>query len=648
MILTPYLLIFYKDNFRQQTLSALILFLNYDMKIPINIVTGQLKEEEIIVGIDLGTTNSLVAYINKSDQKPLAIADSAGDAIVPSIIYFDENHQPVVGKQAHEHLIDHPERTIYSVKRLLGKSYKDIETHESHFAYKIIDDNSEGLVKIEAGGIYYSPIELSAMILKELKERASHFLRSDIKKAVVTVPAYFNDSQRQATRNAGKLAGLEVLRIVNEPTAASLAYGLGLKADELQTIAVYDLGGGTFDISILNIENGIFEVLSTNGDTYLGGDDFDRTIVEFWKSKYQIADGNKQQIQELRLAAERAKIALSSSTSSEQKLSLGDNIYNLNLSLAEFQNLIFPIVTKTMDCCKIAMKDSGLTLADIKHVILVGGSTRTPFVKEQVTQFFNQAQIHDQINPDEVVALGAAIQADVLAGNRRDLLLIDVTPLSLGIETLGGLMDTIIPRNTKVPAAAAREYTTSKDGQTHIKISVYQGERDMVVENRKLGEFVLSGIPAMPAGLPKIEIKFQLNADGILKVSAKELRSGIEQTVEVKPQYGLTDSEVEKMLLDSFTHAQADINLRLLVESQTEAQQLLYTTEKFLKNHADKLNQEEEKQTQDARDKLKLALQSNDRQVVISATEFLNEVTKPFAERLMDIAIAEAMKGKKI
>jgi molecular chaperone HscA len=294
------------------------------------------------------------------------------------------------------------------------------------------------------------------------------------------------------------------------------------------------------------------------------------------------------------------------------------------------------------------MKDSGLTLADIKHVVLVGGSTRTPFVKEQVTQFFNQAQIHDQINPDEVVALGAAIQADVLAGNRRDLLLIDVTPLSLGIETLGGLMDTIIPRNTKVPAAAAREYTTSKDGQTHIKISVYQGERDMVVENRKLGEFVLSGIPAMPAGLPKIEIKFQLNADGILKVSAKELRSGIEQTVEVKPQYGLTDSEVEKMLLDSFTHAQADINLRLLVESQTEAQQLLYTTEKFLKNHADKLNQEEEKQTQDARDKLKLALQSNDRQVVISATEFLNEVTKPFAERLMDIAIAEAMKGKKI
>ncbi|MBI3232526.1 MAG: Fe-S protein assembly chaperone HscA [Bacteroidetes bacterium] len=618
------------------------------MKIPINIVTGQLKEEEIIVGIDLGTTNSLVAYINKNGGNPTTIADSTGEVIVPSVIYFDQNNQPIVGVEAHQHLIDSPENTIYSVKRLLGKSYKDIEQTQSHYSYRIIDDKTEGLVKIACGGIYYSPIELSAMILKELKERASHFLRTDIKKAVITVPAYFNDSQRQATRDAGKLAGLDVLRIINEPTAASLAYGIGVQADDHQTIAVYDLGGGTFDISILNIENGIFEVLSTNGDTFLGGDDFDRAIVDYWQHIYQFSATDNRQKQQVRLAAEQAKKILTTAKEYSQEVVLGADTYTFTLTLDQLIQIITPIVSKTMDCCKLAVADAKLDISAIKHVVLVGGSTRTPYVKEQVASFFNAAVVHDQINPDEVVALGASIQADILAGNRRDLLLLDVTPLSLGIETLGGLMDTIIPRNTKVPAGAGREYSTSVDGQTNIKLSVYQGERDMVSENRKLGEFILKGIPAMPAGFPKIEIKFQLNADGILKVSATELRSDVKQEVEVKPQYGLTDAEIEKMLLDSFTNAQADVNTRLLVESKTEAQMLVYTTEKFLRNHRDQLNDEEFANTQASIDELKSSMAGDDRQLILQHTEKLNEVTKPFAERLMDIAIAEAMKGKKL
>lgn len=618
------------------------------MKIPINIVTGQLKEEEIIVGIDLGTTNSLVAYINQTENRPLAISDTDGSNIVPSIIYFDDNHLPIVGNAAHQHLIESPERTIYSVKRLMGKSYADLKDHESHFAYKIIDDQKDGLVKIESGGIYYSPIELSAMILKELKERASHVLRTEIKKAVITVPAYFNDSQRQATRDAGKLAGLEVLRIVNEPTAASLAYGLGIEANDSQTLAVYDLGGGTFDISILNIENGIFEVLATNGDTYLGGDDFDRAIVEHWKSKHSFDANDKRQTQQLRLAAEHAKITLSHQTDSEQKILFGQQYISLKLSQDELIEIVTPIVNRTLSCCQHAIDDSGLQIADIKHVILVGGSTRMPWVQSKVTEIFKEAKIHNQINPDEVVALGAAVQADILSGNRKDLLLLDVTPLSLGIETMGGLMDTIIARNTKVPAAAARQYSTSIDGQTSLKISVFQGERDLVAENRKLGAFVMKGIPGMPAGFPKIEIKFQLNADGILKVSATELRSGVHQEVEVTPQYGLTDEEVEKMLNDSFTHAQADVNARLLIEAQTEAQQLVYTTEKFLKNHADKLNHEEAELTSNAIHELKNSMGNHDRQNILAKTEKLNQITKPFAERLMDIAIAEAMKGKKI
>jgi molecular chaperone HscA len=615
-------------------------------KISINIVTGSLKAEEIIVGIDLGTTNSLVAYINKETKLPVAIADSAGETIVPSIIYFDGQGGIEVGNSAHQHLIDQPEKTIYSVKRLLGKSYKDLDGRQDHFAYQIIDDQTEGLVKIKADGRFWSPIELSAEILKELKNKAEHFLRTPIHKAVITVPAYFNDSQRQATRDAGKLAGLEVLRIVNEPTAASLAYGIG--EDQEKTIAVFDLGGGTFDISILNIQNGIFEVLSTNGDTFLGGDDFDRTITEHWMNIYHIdaiqLQKDKGRLQQLRLLAEEAKKELSRAN----EVSKNFDGQVLQLDQATYIQLITPIINRTIECCRNAMADSGLVLSNITDVVMVGGSTRTPEVKRRVAEFFKGAIIRDHLNPDEVVAQGAAIQADILAGNRKDLLLIDVTPLSLGIETMGGLMDTIINRNSKVPVRAGRQYTTSVDGQVNMKIAMYQGERDLVKENRKLGEFELKGIPAMPAGFPKVEVNFILNADGILKVEATELRSGVKQEVEVKPQYGLTDAEVEAMLLDSFTHAKTDIETRLLIEAKTEAQQMIYVTEKFLTNNSQYLNEAEITSTRQAVELLKEKLAGDDRQQILDASHQLNEISAPFAERVMDIAIGKAMKGQKV
>lgn len=612
------------------------------MKIPINIVTGQLKADEVIVGIDLGTTNSLVAYINRADHKPVTIADSTGEAIVPSVIYFNEHDEAIVGTEAKAHLLTDANRTIYSVKRLLGKNFGDLSEVQPHLAYRILDDQTDGPVKVVCGQRYYSPIELSALILKELKDRASHFLRTDITKAVITVPAYFNDSQRQATRDAGKLAGLEVLRIVNEPTAASLAYGIENQATQKETIAVYDLGGGTFDISILHIENGVYEVLSTHGDTFLGGDDFDRAIVEYWTREGQAGILSPEV---LRLSAEQVKKMLTNVTEAKLEPVPG---HVLTLNLSTFESLIQPIVRKTMDCCAQAVKDSGVQAETISRVVMVGGSTRTPLVKRSVTAYFKDSFIYDQLNPDEVVALGAALQADVLSGKRKDLLLLDVTPLSLGIETMGGLMDVLIPRNTRIPAGAGRQYTTSKDGQTALRITVYQGERDLVAENRKLGSFDLKGIPAMPAGLPKVEIKFRLNADGILKVAATELRSGIQQEVEVKPQYGLTDAEVEQMLMDSFHHAQSDIHARLLIEAVTEAGQLIYTSQKFLENHREGLSEPEHREIMEAIRALEEAAKGSDRQNILTATEQLNEVTRPHAEKLMDRAIAEAMKGKKI
>lgn len=615
-------------------------------KIAINIATGSLQQPEIIVGIDLGTTNSLVAIIHPETKKPVALKEHDSSSLVPSVVHFDADGNVVVGEEAKKYLETDPQNTIFSAKRLMGKSYNDIKQNASFFSYKIIDDDTESLVKIQVGNKFYSPIDLASFILKELKQRAEHILKTPVNKAVITVPAYFNDAQRQATRDAGKLAGLDVLRIVNEPTAASLAYGLGLdKADE-KTIAVYDLGGGTFDISILQISNGIFEVLSTNGDTYLGGDDLDQAIVNYWIQNDHLTEeklADKNIMQRLRLKAEKAKKYLSDNEVYEDVI--GD--IKLSITKKDFEAAFQPLIAKTIMACSNALKDAGLSKNNIDEIVMVGGSTRVPAVKQSVASFFGK-DVNLSVNPDEVVALGAAIQADVLAGNNKDVLLLDITPLSLGIETMGGLMDVLIPRNSKIPGSAGRQYTTQKDAQSGMRITVYQGERDLVKDNRKLGEFNLTGIPAMPAGFPKIEVKFLINADGILIVQAKELRSGVEQSIEIKPQYGISDSDVERMLMESITHAKDDMQTRALVEARTEAEQMLQVTEKFITKNTAILSKQELLDTANAMQALQLAITMEDKDLIHTKTEELNEITRPFAERAMDEAISGAMKGKKI
>jgi len=613
-------------------------------KISINIASGSIEKKKVIVGIDLGTTNSLVAFVPKGDENA-QIIPVRGNNIVPSVIHFDVHNIPAVGAFAKDKLLGDPERTIYSVKRLLGKNYKDIPQDNMNLGYRIIDDQSDNLVKVQVGAKFYNPIELSAEILKELKEQAQKTLNADVEQAVITVPAYFNESQRQATRDAGKLAGLDVLRIINEPTAASLAYGIQTQSNG--HILVYDFGGGTFDVSILQIEDGVFEVLSTHGDTYLGGDDIDKAIVDYWQNKAREANLELDDFSILRHHAESTKIQLSNDPKMVFEYKINSD-FNLLLDYKTLVSIAEPILEKTWNSVNRALNDAQLKHTDIHEVVLVGGSTRLPIIAEKLNNWFNQSRINYQINPDEVVALGAAIEADVLAGNRTDVLLLDVTPLSLGIETAGGLMDVLIPRNSKIPQRVGREYTTSVDGQINLKVAVFQGERELVEQNRKLGEFVLKDIPSMPAGMPKIEIQFALNADGMLQVQAKELRSGVSQKVEIQPSYGLTDAEVEQMLMAGLANAQSDVEERLLRESQNEARQIIYTTERFIDKNANLLSEDEKLGTEQRIEAVRGLLDGSDRHQLQAKIEELNDFSRPFAERLMDVAVSKALKGNRI
>jgi molecular chaperone HscA len=614
-------------------------------KIGINLATGSIQQAEIIVGIDLGTTNSLIAIIDPATGKPVVLKEFDHTALVPSVIHFDAIGNIEVGDLARQKLETHPERTIFSAKRLMGKSYAEMHDAGMDYAYRIIADDTDRMVKVQVDDRFYTPVELSSFILRELKKRAEHILKTPVNKAVITVPAYFNDAQRQATRDAGKLAGLDVLRIINEPTAASLAYGLGNNNEAMETIVVYDLGGGTFDVSVLRIVEGVFEVLSTNGDTHLGGDDFDKAIMEHWLGNEQlnISKENPSVRQAIRLKAEQAKIHLSTHDFFEEQW---EDI-TLKITRNEFESIITKLMDRTMQSVKLALKDAGLTPQEIETIVMVGGSTRIPAVKTTVSQYFGK-RVHDTLDPDQVVALGAAIQADVMAGNNKETLLLDITPLSLGIETAGGLMDVLIPRNSKIPSRASRQYTTQVDGQSSMRISVFQGERDLVKDNRKLAEFNLKGIPGMPAGLPKVEIRFLVNADGILVVNAMELRSGVSQQIEVNHRKDMTDVDVERMLMDSITHAQEDILLRALAEARTEGEQLLQTTEKFLEKRAASLTQQELMDTAHAMQALQLAITMEDKNLIQQKIESLNDISRPYAERIMDEAVAEAMKGRRV
>jgi chaperone protein DnaK len=617
-----------------------------------------------VVGIDLGTTNSLAAYMR--DGKPVVVRDAAGVALVPSCLSFHADGTVLVGTAARERALSDPEHTIFSVKRLMGRSLADLQPELKHIPHQIVEREVEAgrkVLRVVIGGREFTPEELSAMILREVRQRAGNPT-----KAVITVPAYFDDAQRQATRDAGRIAGLDVLRIVNEPTAAALAYGLD--RSKTGVVAVYDLGGGTFDCSILQLTDGVFKVLSTNGDTQLGGDDFDRAIMAEIASDHGLdLDSNRDPrlLQSLRDAAERAKIELSTtdkatiivSTAKEESVSVGtqesgksdvegtgtERGFVSSLTRTEFESLITPLIDRSLDKCKQALRDADLTAKDMDEVVLVGGSTRIPYVRRRVAEFFGRTP-HTDLNPDEVVAIGAAVQADILTSGRRDRLLLDVIPLSLGVETLGGAMDRIVERNTTVPCTGTTRYSTHKDNQTAILVNIYQGEREVVSANKLLGQFKLGGIPPMPAGFPIVLITFRVDANGMLRVTAKEERSGVEASVEVKAAHGLSQDEVERLVLDSVEHAHEDFATRRLIEFRRKGEANLEHMRKGLARQGDQLTAEQRTAINTAAANLTAAMAGTDVEALARADKAFADATLPLAELVMNAAAKGYLQGK--
>jgi Fe-S protein assembly chaperone HscA len=605
------------------------------------------QAKELVVGIDLGTTNSLVAYMDRG--VPRVIRDAEGRGLVPSVVAFGPTGS-VVGDGARRMLVRDAARAVYSVKRFMGKGFEDVREELRYFPFHVTP--SQEIVRIRIGDRELTPPEISALILRELRMRAERHFGSPVEKAVITVPAYFNDAQRQATKDAGRIAGLDVLRIVNEPTAACLAYGLQRRKEGV--IAVYDLGGGTFDISILKIKDGVFEVLATNGDTHLGGDDFDRVLVDLVVDELRTRHGvnvaaEPDTLQEIRLGVEAIRVLLSSEERTVFTLPLPQHglTYRRELTRAELESMIGPIVERTLGPCRAAIADAGLPVEQIDEVVLVGGATRTPLVRQRVQQLFRRIP-HSELNPDEVVALGAAVQADILAGGTTHMLLLDVTPLSLGIETLGGAVSVLIPRNTTIPTAANEGFTTSVDGQSVVDMHVVQGERDLAKDNRSLARFDLRGIPPMPAGLPRIEVTFLIDANGILSVTAKEVRSGTQASVEVRPTYGLTEAEVERMIDESLEHAEADVRARGLIDARNEAGTVLRATEKALVQGAHLLGVEEAARIREAMAALAAARQGEDAGAIRTATDRVNRETQGLAERLMDSTLRDTLRERRV